>query len=180
MKNLLWILSLLVVTSCVSNRYALSDEGADKKYLIQFIKDSKKEGKVTNKPLIVLDGITYDYESLKERKLPVKKVEIDNMVCLPKDEEGATNIYGDLGEDGVVLIMSKQAQYRVEERSTKSISDSRVLFLIDGKEATQSEIEALNPNDIESIDVIKSKESVSIYTSEDYDGVVIIHLKGKD
>jgi hypothetical protein len=35
----------------------------------------------------------------------------------------------------------------------------------------------LNPQEIDAIDVIKSKDEIIKYTSLDYDGVVVIHMK---
>ena len=54
-----------------------------------------------------------------------------------------------------------------------------MLFLIDGKKTTQEEIEKIDPNDIEEITVIKNNEEISKYTTENYDGVVLIKMKKK-
>lgn len=62
-------------------------------------------------------------------------------------------------------------------QSTIKKSNKKVLFLIDGKEISEEDLEKIDPNDIEEITVIKNKELISNYTTEDYDGVVIIKLK---
>ena len=41
-------------------------------------------------------------------------------------------------------------------------------------------MEKISPDDIESIDVIKGKEKIKEYTQENYDGVIIIHMKKKN
>lgn len=66
-----------------------------------------------------------------------------------------------------------------QEKSTKSISESKALFLVDGKVFAQEEIEKIEPNDIDTITVIKDKKEIEKYTTDNYDGVVIIEMKKK-
>ncbi len=49
--------------------------------------------------------------------------------------------------------------------------------MLGDQQISQEELQKIDPIDIKSIDVIKEKESVKKYTSEDYDGVVIITMK---
>jgi hypothetical protein len=51
--------------------------------------------------------------------------------------------------------------------------------LLEDKEISESEMKKIDPNDINLINVIKDKEKVKQYTSENYDGVIIIHMRGK-
>ncbi|TLX73740.1 hypothetical protein E9993_14880 [Labilibacter sediminis] len=177
MKNLLLIITLGFLTSCTSTRYFLNDENQDKKYLVNYIKDL--DGEITEKPLIIIDGFAYDYESLKVNKIPLSKDEIHKLDYLSKDSKGAINIYGERGKNGVVLILSKKSQERLQEKSAATLNNSKVLFLIGDKEISQEDLNRINPNDIESIEVIKEKESVSKFTSKDYDGVVIININSR-
>jgi hypothetical protein len=177
MRKYLLILFAGLIISCSTNRYLLTDNNQDKRYLIDYIKDLEKQGKITNKPMIVIDGIAFGYENLKVNKIPLSKDDIFKIDFLSKDSEGAKNIYGERGTNGVLLVLTKKSQERLQEKSAKSIDDSKVLFLIGDKQITQEELQKIDPMDIESIDVIKEKESVKKYTSEDYDGVVIITMK---
>lgn len=54
-----------------------------------------------------------------------------------------------------------------------------VLLVIDKKIVSQAEFKAINPDDIESINVYKNNEEVAKYSSKNYDGVVVIKLKKK-
>jgi hypothetical protein len=177
MRNILLILIFGVLISCSSSRYLLTDNNQDKKYLVDYIKDLENQGKITNKPLIVIDGLAFGYDNLKVNKIPLGKTDIFKIDCLSKDTEVATSIYGDRGKSGVLLITTKKSQVGFQEKSPKSMDDSKVLFLIGDQKISQEELQKIDANDIEAIEVIKAKESVKKYTSEEYDGVVIITMK---
>ncbi len=51
------------------------------------------------------------------------------------------------------------------------------LYVVDGKEMTESEIKDINPDLIEQIDVIKNKKSTTEYGEKGKNGVVLIKLK---
>jgi len=53
------------------------------------------------------------------------------------------------------------------------------LYVIDGKKAKQDDLKAINPADIESINVIKGKPADALYGKEGKDGVIVITLKKK-
>jgi tetratricopeptide (TPR) repeat protein len=65
----------------------------------------------------------------------------------------------------------------VKENYTKSLPDANVLFLIGDRQISKEELQTIDPNDIESIEVIKDKSIVSKYTTDNYDGVIIITMK---
>jgi len=177
MRKYLLILIVGLIVSCSSNRYLLTDNNQDKRYLIDYIKDLENQGKVTDKPMVVIDGLAFGYENLKVNKIPLSKNDIFKIDYLSKDSEVVKQIYGERGTGGVLLILTKKSQERLQEKSTKTIDDSKVLFLVGDQQITQEELQKIDPNDIESIEVIKENESVRYYTSEDYDGVVIITMK---
>jgi TonB family protein len=51
------------------------------------------------------------------------------------------------------------------------------LYILDGKEIKANDFKTLNPNDIESIDILKDKAAILLYGSDAKNGVVIIKLK---
>lgn len=65
---------------------------------------------------------------------------------------------------------------KVVMRGIDSIKN-RLLIFIDEKKVTGEELNKLNPNDIESITVLKDKSAVNLYGEEGKNGVVIIKLK---
>lgn len=89
------------------------------------------------------------------------------------DNPQMTDIYGNQGLNGVLLIETKPFQ----EKAVKSISEGKVLFLLNEKPITQAELEKINPDKIESVKVIKNKKEIAEYTSDEYDGVIIIEMK---
>lgn len=54
------------------------------------------------------------------------------------------------------------------------------LILLNGKEITKKELQALNPEDIETVNVIKGEKAIKAYGQKAKDGVIDIHLKKKE
>lgn len=75
-----------------------------------------------------------------------------------------TKTSGEIGEDVNILLRGSRSIY----------GDNSPLFIIDGLPGNYSD---LNPNDIESIDVLKDASSTAIYGSAGANGVVIITTK---
>jgi len=162
------ILSLVILGSCSSKRYLLSDNNADKSFLVNTLKEAKSKGLISKKPIVVVDGVPYRYEhELKRSPLGFSKSEIMHIEILKRDV--GISIYGDFAKDGVVVITTN--------RNQKPFDESKILILLEDKTITMQELESMDPNDIESIEVIKNKEIIKNYTSKDYDGVIIINRK---
>ena len=53
------------------------------------------------------------------------------------------------------------------------------LYIVDGKEAPADTLKTLNPNDIESITVLKDQSAVAKYGEKGKNGVILITLKNK-
>ena len=71
---------------------------------------------------------------------------------------------------------SKAATFQI--RGTNSInSGTYPLFILDGVPITSSDFNAISPNDIESINVLKDASSTSIYGARAANGVVVITTK---
>ena len=88
--------------------------------------------------------------------------------------------------DKEMVITMKTATIGIEAMGNEiaaskpsEISDN-VLVIIDGKESTKAEINKINPDKIESIDVLKDKASVEKYGEKAKDGVIIITSKNDD
>jgi TonB-dependent SusC/RagA subfamily outer membrane receptor len=71
---------------------------------------------------------------------------------------------------------SKAATFQI--RGTNSInSGTSPLFILDGVPITSADFNAISPNDIESINVLKDASSTSIYGARAANGVVVITTK---
>jgi len=69
--------------------------------------------------------------------------------------------------------------YKVNIRGIGTIGDSEPLYVIDG--VAGGDINALNPNDIESIDILKDAASAAIYGARAANGVILVTTKqGKE
>lgn len=175
MNKLILTLFVVAIVGCSTNRYVLTDNNTDRKYLKEYINKLAKEGEISNKPLVVVDGLAYSYRYLKTEKLQINKADINKIEVLPKNNEKAIKIFGEKGRNGTLLISTNKAQ----EKVAKTISDGKILYLIGDRPITQEELKTISPNDIDAIKVIKDRLEVSKYASDEYDGVVIITLKKK-
>lgn len=64
----------------------------------------------------------------------------------------------------------------IRSRSNSSVPEN-TLYIIDGEKRDKEALQSLDPSKIDNITVLKDKESMRIYTKEDYDGVIIINTK---
>lgn len=80
----------------------------------------------------------------------------------------ALTISDGLKRSGLSLFATRQTDFQPQP-----------LIMVDGKEITGEQMEAINPDMIESISVLKDKESVKIYGAKAEHGVILITLKGK-
>lgn len=68
----------------------------------------------------------------------------------------------------------------VVDRKVKFGKGEPPLFIIDGKECTRKDVEALNPADVKSIDVLKDSASTSLFGEKGKDGVILIKTKNAE
>lgn len=171
MKKIILIALGFLAYNGFSQEYLLADENSDKTMIADFITKSIAENKLKKNPVIVLNDRVLEDDELDQFKF--YKSDIIEFSLIEKDNHQMIDIYGEKSLNGVLLIETKPFQ----EKSTKSISENKVLFLLEGKPINENELKKLNPDKIESIEVIKNKEEIVKYTSENYDGVVKINLK---
>lgn len=62
--------------------------------------------------------------------------------------------------------------------SATGIDSGKALYVIDGVEATEKEFKTVNPNNIESVDVIKDASATRTYGEKGKNGVIAIKTKG--
>tara|TARA_B110000902_G_C14164901_1_gene534581 strand:- start:553 stop:1077 length:525 start_codon:yes stop_codon:yes gene_type:complete len=171
MKNLFLITFGLLTLNVFSQDYLLADKNSDKTMIADFIKKSIAEKKLKENPVIVVNERVLKGDELD--KLNFYKSDIIEFSLVAMDNPQMIDIYGKQSLNGVMLIETKQFQ----ERTAKTFSDSKVLYLLNNKSITRAELEKINPDKIKSVDVIKNEKEIIKYTSEKVDGVVIIKLK---
>jgi TonB-dependent SusC/RagA subfamily outer membrane receptor len=158
------------------------------------IKDDFKEA------LFIMDGKTVSWEQMKDLK-PNDLIAI-NILKGDKATE-----YGMAGKNGVILIQTKFAPAQTTSNiptppppphietppapsevlslvGTKgaivNIRGKALLYVINGvpvQKNTNISVQNINPNDIESISILKDKSAISLYGKEGEDGVILITTK---
>ena len=68
------------------------------------------------------------------------------------------------------------AESRVRIRGTGTINDSNPLYIVDGM-PLEGGVDYLNPQDIQSIEVLKDAASAAIYGSRAANGVILVTTK---
>lgn len=137
-------------------------------------------------PLFIIDG--KEVSAADAEKLDANRV--DNISVL-KDETAVAS-YGEKGKNGVILIETKKEPAEkitvvgygatkneakaIETVSENAVSDAKPLYVVDGKPV--AEIESLNPEQIESVSVLKGAEATNLYGTEGgKNGVVLVTTK---
>ena len=101
-----------------------------------------------------------------------------------EDLEGKTRLRADDALKGLaagvnVTSASGQpgSQSMIRVRGTGTINNTNPLYIIDGMPADQYGLESVNPNDIESIEVLKDAASGAIYGARAANGVILVTTK---
>jgi len=123
-----------------------------------------------NPPLFILDGVISEKTKMDEI---INPDDIESVNVLKG--ENATKYYGDKGKNGVILINSKKQGVQVKLADGSKTEPS--LYFVDGKEKTSLEVESIDPNRIESMNVLKGEYAVKKYGEKGREGVVEIKLK---
>nr|WP_321247379.1 M56 family metallopeptidase [uncultured Psychroserpens sp.] len=97
--------------------------------------------------------------------------------------------YGDKGKNGVVMMFTKKSKKEFKDYSYNTNSNEEVtykftdngneelLYIVDGKVITNTQMKSLHPNNIDKLEVIKGDKALKIYGQKGKDGVVLITSK---
>ncbi|GAB3520024.1 hypothetical protein GCM10027442_42410 [Emticicia fontis] len=145
----------------------------------------RKDGSISD--IKVLKGIGYgcDEETVRvisqmPRWKPGKQngEPVNVMFTIPikfemPDDKGVDVLVGDDKSVNVFKIPTSDARFRI-----RGITDvNEPLFIVDGKEIKREGLSLLNPNDIDSIHVLKGQEAAKSYGEKGKGGVIIINKK---
>ncbi|RAJ18679.1 beta-lactamase regulating signal transducer with metallopeptidase domain [Gelidibacter algens] len=136
-------------------------------------------------PLVLLDGT-----EISKEQMEATDPDIIGSVTVLK-EESATTKYGEKGKNGVILITSKKGNFfktdagdlisigkdNKQEENTLSHSGKQPLYILGDKEITIEQMEAINPNTIDVVNVLKDEKATKKYGKKGKNGVIIITLK---
>lgn len=145
--------------------------------------------------LYIVDGKETNYDAFTS--IPPDTIESIDVL----KGEVHTKEYGETGKNGVILITTKENSKSVEGKPKKDINvigyqvkpdststirigqkldvrkDKHPLIILDGKEIPNEGLEKLNPNTIESLNVLKDKNATEKYGDKGKNGVIEIILK---
>lgn len=140
----------------------------------------KAEGRKKSSPKKEEIRVTgYGNEQKKDSYIYViDGVHVKDISTLSPDSIGSVDVIRD---DNLIVVRTKSRKPSgivIKETGNEStgISDN-MLVIIDGENSSKSEIEKIDPSEIESIEVIKGKEVSKKYSDKDHDGVIIITKK---
>lgn len=150
------------------DKYATDKYGDKAKYGVVVITTKKHVSvtKLTTDMLYVLDGEVISKE--KFEKIDHKKIESMNVL----KDKAATDKYGDKGKNGVVEVISK--------KTTSSVSffaDEEPVYVLNGKVISQDEFKRIDPDNIESMSVLKDKQATDKYGDKAKYGAIEIIIK---
>ena len=168
------LIILLIFIFTISTNYSQESnlQEITKAELINFIKKAKKDGKIANNPLVVIDEeIILDIDGLNNNQKFYGEISI-----VEKGNKEMIQIYGNGAINGIIMI--KSTSENPQDQGIE-ISDGLVIFFIGNKEVTEKDLQKLNPDSILNVQVIKSKKEIEKYTDKICDGIVIINLNKK-
>lgn len=121
-------------------------------------------------------AVGYSVQAKKDITGSVSVVKTDELLSTP-----SASFTGQLQGRAAGLTISSSgtpgAVNTVRIRGIGSINDNSPLYVIDGVSTRDQDMSNINPNDIESIQVLKDASSASIYGAQAANGVIIITTK---
>ena len=136
-------------------------------------------------PLIIIDGIRQGFGKEKIAHLKPEQIATINVL----KGESATDKHGEEAKNGVIEVFTKPVDASIETkekdganvvvRGIRSSVEKDPLFVVDGviMEKGKVEVEELDPNDIETINVLKGESATKKYGDQGENGVVEINTK---
>jgi len=129
--------------------------------------------------LFILDGKEISKEDLD--KISPERIE---SISVLKDEDSKTQ-FGAKAKNGVVLIRTKDRKGQSNQLKAIRIKDNgklknNPLYVINGKKISSKNIPEIDPNLIESMDVLKGEKAVAMYGKAAKNGVIVIKTKNSD
>jgi beta-lactamase regulating signal transducer with metallopeptidase domain len=161
----------------VSSEIMNQDTIRKKVIIVSRAEDGKKP--VLNKDEITVIG--YGNQKNKDSVIyVVDGIHVTDISTLSPDSVETIDVMKD---DNLMIIRTRKSNASkivIRETGNKStgISDN-VLVIIDGENSSKSELENIDPSEIESIEVLKGKEISKKYIDKDHDGVIIVTRKHK-
>ena len=131
------------------------------------------------KAIVIVDGV--EKTDFNDKDINPETIETINVYKGDK----ATELYGDKGKNGVVVVSTKKIVKQSGSDKTEIIINSsesnldKAYVVVDGVHDPDFIKNNKNPENIESIDILKGESATALYGEKGKNGVIIITLKKK-
>jgi TonB-dependent SusC/RagA subfamily outer membrane receptor len=99
---------------------------------------------------------------------------IDEIINHKHESNSSDQLHGQVSG---ISIRGKNKNAATFSLSGQSDAKSKPLYILDGKEMTEDEAKDINPDRIESIEVLKDSSAVTLHGDKGKNGVIIIKTK---
>ncbi|MFH6944941.1 hypothetical protein [Flavobacterium sp. FlaQc-50] len=191
-KIFLGIISIISFSMYSQNRYELLENGKEKLFLSDSISKMAESGLITNRPIVVVNGIPFRYQDLEKGKLPLSKVAIEKIVAI--DKQKGISIYGNFGEAGVLIITTSktkifllenkdESQYYLVDKIKTAFQKDEIanppLIVIDGEpfkynKTLNTIVLPIKKEIISDVTILNKNSSNAIYGKDEVYGAIII------
>jgi TonB-linked SusC/RagA family outer membrane protein len=140
--------------------------------------DSNLQITMTDESQVLKDVVVLGYSSQVKKDITgsVSVIKADELQKVQASNFGQ-QLQGKTAGVTVQNTGSPSAGTSIRIRGVGSINDNGPLYVIDGVSTRNQDLSSINPNDIESISVLKDASSASIYGAQASNGVIIITTK---
>ncbi|OFY39258.1 MAG: hypothetical protein A2X18_04365 [Bacteroidetes bacterium GWF2_40_14] len=130
-----------------------------------------------DKPLYIIDGVV---DSAYTKSISPESIE---SVTVINNIAAAVTLYGDKAQNGVILITLKKGKPEESKKQAVRITGTKgidePLFVIDGVIKENVNMDTINPESVQSINILKDNEAIKKYGDKGKNGVIEVTLKQK-
>ncbi|PHR96313.1 MAG: hypothetical protein COA80_08960 [Leeuwenhoekiella sp.] len=124
---------------------------------------------------------------LREREMEAKRAEMEELKVMGYGRSGSathnsrfkTPDSSNLRPKEILLYGAPKDGFSIRTYGTGENSDEQPLFIKDGKEISHEELKMIDPEDIESLSVLKDASATALYKEKGKNGVILITTKSK-
>lgn len=136
------------------------------------------------KTLAIVNGKRMNVLLLEGKKIISKKI-----ILYDKNNKEAINLYGEVAKNGVIIFEDAVVSNAAVEKNNadtfsrlhrKPFASENALYVLNGKEVSKAESDKIDPNSIQSINVLKGKSATTLYGEKGSNGVIEITTKSNN
>lgn len=124
-------------------------------------------------PLYIIDGIKQSSGAAPLSQLDPSNIE---SITVLKDAQSYA-VYGAEGANGAILITTKARAELLKAENELNLADFNGVLVLDGVVSSVEEVNKINPNQIESVTVLKNAADTKAYGEKGKNGVILIRTK---